>query len=174
MSHTEGFNPYRFGVIGSSDGHNASAPVEEINYHGKLPLLDGSAACAWAGLLIIPPRCRAGGAGVPPGWRRYGPRKTPASPCTTPCVARRPTPPRARASAVRFFGGWSYPAEPATKQDDWIARRKTAASPWGGFCPRTIAAAPELCCLGHPRPAQRQSGQDTDHQGLGRQQRPIP
>ena len=33
MSHNEGFNPYRFGVIGSSDGHNASSPVDE----NKLP-----------------------------------------------------------------------------------------------------------------------------------------
>ena len=43
MSHSEGFNPYRFGVIGSYNGHNASSPVDENNYHGKLPILNGSA-----------------------------------------------------------------------------------------------------------------------------------
>ena len=41
MQEAEGFNPYRFGLIGSSDTHNASGAYDESNYFSKLALVDG-------------------------------------------------------------------------------------------------------------------------------------
>ena len=37
----DGFNPYRFGLIGSSDTHNAGAPYEEQHYYSKTGVNDG-------------------------------------------------------------------------------------------------------------------------------------
>jgi len=42
MKEKDGFNPYRFGMIGASDGHNASSPVEENNFTGKIGVVDGT------------------------------------------------------------------------------------------------------------------------------------
>jgi len=40
MEETQGFNPYRFGVIGSSDTHNAAGSFEEDNYWSKTGVAD--------------------------------------------------------------------------------------------------------------------------------------
>jgi hypothetical protein len=36
-----GFNPYRFGLIGSSDNHNAGGSFSETDYFGKVGVMDG-------------------------------------------------------------------------------------------------------------------------------------
>ncbi|MDG0965980.1 MAG: DUF3604 domain-containing protein [SAR86 cluster bacterium] len=43
MEQAEGFNPYKFGLIGSSDTHTAASSQEESNFFAKIGLLDASA-----------------------------------------------------------------------------------------------------------------------------------
>ena len=131
MSHAEGFNPYRFGVIGSSDGHNASSPVEEDNYHGKLPLLDGSAATRLKTNSYLPDDLPGGkiwnAAGLAAVW---APENTRAS--LFDAMVRKETyatsGPRI---AVRMFGGWGYEPD-IFQQEDWIATAQGAGVPMGG------------------------------------------
>jgi hypothetical protein len=44
LQETKGFNPYRFGLIGSSDTHNGGAGYCEDNYFSKIGVLDGTPA----------------------------------------------------------------------------------------------------------------------------------
>ena len=42
MEEADGLNPYRFGLIGASDTHNAAGSFEEDNYWSKIGLLDAT------------------------------------------------------------------------------------------------------------------------------------
>jgi len=44
-----GRNPYALGMVGSTDGHNASSPFEEANYTGKIGRSDGTPEARLAG-----------------------------------------------------------------------------------------------------------------------------
>jgi len=44
MEKKEGFNPYKFGFIGSSDTHTAASSQEEDNFFSKIGILDSSAS----------------------------------------------------------------------------------------------------------------------------------
>jgi Protein of unknown function (DUF3604) len=141
MSHAEGFNPYRFGVIGSSDGHNASAPVEEDNYHGKLPLLDATAALRMGTASYYPedfpggPRWSA--AGLAAVWAQENTREA-----LFDAMRRKETfatsGPRI---LVRFFGGWNFP-QGIFSNPDWITSADKSGVPMGGTLTDKTSEAP--------------------------------
>lgn len=61
-----GVNPYQFGLIGSSDTHNAGGPLDEENYFGKTGLNDGTPEAR--GTAPLPGRPTTG-AGATPFYR---------------------------------------------------------------------------------------------------------
>lgn len=130
FSHNEGFNPYRFGFIGSSDGHNATAPVEEDSYHGKLPMGDGSAGIRLGKTLLLPKEVNRGGMwsamGLAAVWAEENTRGS-----LFDAMRRKETyatsGPRI---SLRFFAGWQLPAD-ILDRSDAIAVAYAKAVPMG-------------------------------------------
>jgi len=110
LSYAHGWNPYRFGVIGSSDGHNASSPVEEDRYHGKLPLIDGSVGVRLGESMLMP---RSQNRGLQ--WSAMGLAAVWAEENTRAAIfdAMRRKETYATSGpriGVRFFAGWDFEA----------------------------------------------------------------
>lgn len=134
FSHAEGFNPYKFGVIGASDSHNASTPAEEDTYHGKLPLLDGSAGIRLAKSTFFPDDMPGGqrwsSAGLAGVWASENTRES-----IFDAMRRKETyatsGPRI---VVRFFGGWGFPVD-LLEEQDWVKKADKLGVPMGGNMP---------------------------------------
>ncbi len=143
MAHSEGFNPYRFGVIGSTDSHNASSPADENNYHGKLPLLDGSAGIRLGKSMLLPEQRQLGkqwsAAGLAAVWAEENTRDS-----LFDAMRRKETyatsGPR---MTVRFFGGWRYPDD-LVERDNRIALAEKTGVAMGGELPASEGDAPSF------------------------------
>ena len=135
MAHSEGFNPLKFGVIGSSDSHNATSPSDEKGYTGKLPMMDGSAGlrtgAAGLGLDKMTPARKWGSGGLAAVWASENTREA-----LFDAMQRRETfatsGPRI---VVSLFAGWGFPEGTAVSADfDAIARENGV--PMGSSLPQ--------------------------------------
>ncbi len=142
MAAQSGFNPYRFGFIGSSDSHNASSTVEEDNHHGKLPMIDGSIGLRLGKSLLLPLNQNRGAqwsaAGLAAVWAEENTRES-----LFDAMKRKETyatsGPRI---GVRFFGGWSFDRD-ILGDAELIRKAYAAGVPMGGdLAPRDGAGAP--------------------------------
>ena len=111
-----GENPYKFGMIGSTDSHTAMASAEEDNFHGKMAL---DSTPATKGQEIIPgtPGWDMGAAGLVAVWAEANTREA-----IFDAMQRREayatTGPRIQ---LRFFGGWGFDDADAEATD--VAKR---------------------------------------------------
>ena len=153
MAHSEGFNPLKFGVIGSSDSHNATSPSDEKGYTGKLPMMDGSAGlrtgAAGIGLDKMTPARQWGSGGLAAVWAPENTREA-----LFDAMQRRETfatsGPRI---TVSLFGGWAFPDGTATAADvDTLGRAHGV--PMGGDLPLAPDAglAPEFIAVAQRDP----------------------
>lgn len=142
-----GFNPYQFGVIGSSDSHNGTMADEEDNFHGKQPLMDGSAGQRLGKVFLLPDSIRRtgqwGSQGLAAVWAHENTRDS-----IFEALRRKETyattGPRI---ALRLFGGWGF--EPGFLDDpDWVELAYATGVPMGGTLqPGERGQTPEFVVL---------------------------
>jgi hypothetical protein len=135
-----GFNPFRFGLIGSSDTHNSAGTPEEFNYHSKIGLMDATPELRGAvppqeplmeleeGEIYYPvPFHLWGASGLAGVWAEENTREA-----IFDALRRKETfatsGPRIR---VRFFGSFDFESD-LSSDSDMVAKAYDTGVPMGG------------------------------------------
>ena len=156
-----GRNPYDFGFIGSSDGHDASSPIEEDQYFGKLGVNDGSSerrgsVGAEAPTALGVDTLEWGASGLAGVWAEENTRAS-----IYAALRRKETfatsGPRIQ---LRFFAGYDYAAG-VTDTEDAIAQAYSAGVPMGGQLAARAGQVPQflIWALRDPRESWLQRAQ---------------
>ena len=146
LNHKRQINPYRMGVIGSSDSHNSSFATEEDNYHGKLPLMDGSARIRSGKAYLLSDELTRGSLwsamGLAAVWAEENTRES-----LFEAMQRKETyatsGPRI---AVRFFAGWNYPDD-LLDRADMLKVAYAEGVPMGGDLEKNSTSSPVFAVM---------------------------
>ena len=129
-----GANPYKFGMIGSTDSHTGIASADENNFWGKFSWHEPKAGRATERFVNIPDiiqlEWEMAASGYAAVWAQENTRAS-----IFAALKRRETyattGPRMN---VRFFGGWRFGADALTKPD-WVKVGYATGVPMGGDMP---------------------------------------
>lgn len=161
-----GANPYKFGMVGASDTHNAAGSYEEDNYHSKIGIQDGTPARRgsappegkdWSNYRPADNVARFatwGASGLTGVWAQENTREE-----IYGALRRKETfatsGPRIR---VRFFAGYGIGGQPLTS-DDGVKNAYAKGVPMGGDLVGQAAGAPDFLVMAmrdaHSAPLQR-------------------
>ncbi len=141
MQESQGFDPYKFGVVGASDSHAALTPTRPDKYHGAHGMMD-----ALPSLRLDCTFCkgandtrRFGNMGLTAVWARENTRED-----IWDGIARKETyatsGPRMK---VRFFGGWNL-AGVTPGKGEWVEAGYRQGVPMGADLPRQAGKRPEF------------------------------
>ena len=137
LQETQGFNPFRFGMVGATDTHNSGGTPEEDNFHGKVGRNDGTGQARGSVPLEEPTEDGEryaqnsfrywGGSGLAVVWAEENTRDA-----IYDAFRRKETyatsGPRLR---LRFFGGYGY-TDDLTSDPEMIAAAYDGGVPMGG------------------------------------------
>ena len=164
LEENEGYNPFRFGVVGATDTHNAGGTPEEDNYHSKVGVPD-STPQRRGSVPLDEPRAdggryadvafdKFGAAGLAGVWAEENTRES-----IYDAFRRKETfattGPRI---PVRFFAGFGY-SEGLTEDADMIKKAYEGGTPMGGDLLAKAGDAPRFLVWAardpHSAPLQR-------------------
>jgi hypothetical protein len=140
MQDTQGYNPYKFGVVGASDSHNTGTPYRQDNFYGGHAHLDGTIESRMAGHIFAGLDTRlenpAGLAGV---WAESNTRAS-----IFDAMQRKETfavsGPHIK---LRFFGGYSY-VDGDLSNRDWVKSAYSKGVPMGADLKGTSGQPPSF------------------------------
>jgi hypothetical protein len=149
VEESDGFNPFRFGMIGSTDTHNTAGTPEEYNYRGNAGIMDGTPARRGSVPLATPGEAGGryedsyrhlwGASGLAGVWAEENTREA-----IFDAMRRKETfatsGPRIR---IRFFAGYGFPTD-IIAHDEMIAAAYETGVPMGADLMAQGGGAPEI------------------------------
>jgi hypothetical protein len=121
-----GINPYKFGMIGSTDAHTGLSTHTEDNFYGKFLASEPSAGRGAAGHSSYP-SWQLGASGLAAVWAEENTREALFAAMKRKEVYAT----TGSRIMVRFFGGWDY-ADDAVFRQDWVKTGYAKGVPMGG------------------------------------------
>ena len=124
-------NPYKFGMIGSTDAHTSLAAVEEENFFGKLPHAEPSAERATHPVAKFGDKVYMGWEMVSSGYAAVWARENTREAIWGAMMRKEVYATTGSRLIVRFFGGWDFEAQDAQTRGPAIIGY-TKGVPMGG------------------------------------------
>ena len=134
-----GVNPYKYGVIGSTDAHTSLSTADENNYFGKHPGVEPSAHRATDAFLPGLDKVRMNWQALASGYAAVWARANTRGALFDAMMRKEVYATTGPRMVVRFFGGWDFSANDL--KSDWVHAGYKRGVPMGGTLPENRAAA---------------------------------